>query len=70
MMLLKQLPRRSLSSFLLKIKIELTSPKEIVLTAGGSQLHSDSYYIYTANHQGKIDSIGLFSKDYISCYED
>ena len=32
--------------------------------------HSDSYYIYTANHQGKIDSIGLFSKDYISCYED
>ena len=41
-------------------KIELTSPKEIVLTAGGSQLHSDSYYIYTANHQGKIDSIDCF----------
>ncbi|EPF6186444.1 hypothetical protein NYY74_09530 [Acinetobacter baumannii] len=32
--------------------------------------HSNFYYIYTANHQGKIDSIGLFSKDYISCYED
>lgn len=31
---------------------------------------SKFYYIYTTNQDDKIDSIGLFSKDYINCYED
>ncbi|ENV80728.1 hypothetical protein F942_00550 [Acinetobacter ursingii ANC 3649] len=31
---------------------------------------SKFYYIYTASQVEKIDSIGLFSKDHIDCYED
>ncbi|MER8076056.1 hypothetical protein [Acinetobacter pittii] len=61
---------------LFKLK-NVTKTKKMDAEEGGSYYeykilsqHSDSYYIYTANHQGKIDSIGLFSKDYISCYED
>ncbi|PKF34300.1 hypothetical protein CW311_07385 [Acinetobacter proteolyticus] len=31
---------------------------------------SKFYYVYTAGQDEKIDSIGLFSKDHINCYED
>lgn len=31
---------------------------------------SKFYYIYAAGRDEKIDSIGLFSKDHINCYED
>lgn len=31
---------------------------------------SEFYYIYSTSKDDKVDSIGLFSKDYINCYED
>ena len=52
MMRLKQLRRRSSRLISTEEKIEITSPKEIVLTAGGSQL--------------KINADGVFQQQVVS----
>lgn len=39
---------------------------EYIITPTNSKV----YYIYTTDDKKKIDSIGLFSKNHIACYED